>query len=79
MPPYNYHCYQVGRAVEKAKAGILLKNYPFDPEELLQAIKTIEQDDIYQQGVERVKQELEQTYKTQSVISIIEQYMKTGK
>nr|WP_302596538.1 nucleotide disphospho-sugar-binding domain-containing protein [uncultured Cellulosilyticum sp.] len=77
--PYNYHCYQVGRAVEKAKAGILLKNYPFDPEELLQAIKTIEQDDIYQQGVERVKQELEQRYKTQSVISIIEQYMKTGK
>lgn len=73
--PYNYHCYQVGRAVEKAKAGILLKEYPFNPQELIEAVKRIEEDDSYQQGVQNIKEELINTYHTTSVLSIIEQYM----
>lgn len=74
--PTSFHCYQVGLAIEKAKAGILLKKHPLDKEEISTAIDTILGCGEYVDNVRKLKCTLSECSKKHGVWSYIETFLK---
>lgn len=70
--PSNFHCFQVGLAVEKAGAGIMLNEHPFSKDELLKAVDKIYNNDKYMEGVKELKESLIKEHKENKILNFIE-------
>ena len=70
--PNNYQGYQVGTALEKYNAGIMLREHPFSKEELRRAISTVLGDSRYRKHVCQLCEELLAYSKERITIPYIE-------
>lgn len=67
--PNNFLCYQVGLAIEKSGAGIMLKEHPFSKTELDIAIKEITKNEAnYIKNIKRLKSELVNCFKNSNIL-----------
>lgn len=73
--PTTFHCFQVGMAIEKFGAGIMLKEHSFDKTELKEAVNRILNCDVYNQNIKKLKKELINVKKENNMCSIIENYL----
>ncbi|HAY3977462.1 TPA: glycosyltransferase family 1 protein [Escherichia coli] len=73
--PTTFHCYQVGLAIEKSCAGIMLKNHPLDKSELNDAVRKILYSDKYYNGVIELKNRMKSEHLNQNAYSYLEQYL----
>lgn len=72
--PASFHCYQVGLAIEKQHAGILLKNHPLDLNELNASIQKITETPDYFRGVHELKQKMLNAYYQHDAYSFLADY-----
>lgn len=69
--PCNFHCYQVGLAVEKCGVGVLLRKHPLDKEELNMAITSILSSKEYGKKINDLKCKLINNTKEINILEII--------
>lgn len=71
--PANYLDYQVGKALEKAGAGILIKTRPSFKEELIQAIDSINFDmNKYIEGVDKIAKQLRDNWNNSGIAQVLD-------
>lgn len=73
--PTTYHCYQVGIVMENIGGGILLKNHPFDKQELKVAISEIMNNKEYKKNIKELKYELICEKRKNDIFSVLNKYM----
>lgn len=71
--PANYLDFQVGKALEKAGAGILIKTRPVFKEELIQAIESINLDmNKYIEGVDKIAKQLRDNWNNGGITQVLD-------
>lgn len=69
--PTNYHCYQVGLAIEENGLGILLKDHPFNPKELNDAIQEILENEEYEERLKGFRNKLMDKWEENIIAQLI--------